>query len=160
MDVRRGEWSPSVSTIFHLLIDGTLTEALRSCVFGEEFRRSLTDVSEITDVDTEGQKKLSRVLHEFERKVDFSLSVNLQHLISQLFGAGEPKGELSLVLTPAAAAVEMPDEEAITTELAAMLSSPIGTALIGEDSDLCSDQDQAGGVSSTCSLMFSLSTYQ
>ena len=146
VDTRREEWSPSVSRIFHLLIDRTLMDTLRSCVFGEEFRRSLTDLSDLPDIDAEDQEKLSLMLREFEFRANFSLSVNLHHLVSQLFGTAEASKELVLILTPVVTTNEneLLDEETVTAELAVILSFPIGKTLVGGDLSLQNDLDQVG----------------
>ena len=130
-------------------------DSLRGCVFSEEFRRSLTDLSEFTYIDAENRDKLSLLLHEFECKVGFGLSVNLHHLISQLFGAAEPREELVIRLIPVATAVEneLPDTEAVTAELAAILSEPILTTLAGDDLSLRDDLDQAGEFTTNSNLV-------
>ena len=135
-------------------------DSLRGCVFSEEFRRSLTDLSDLPDIDAEDREKLFLLLQKFLLKVDFRLNINLQHLISQLFGTAEPSDELLLTLTPVVIGVEneLPDEEPITAELAAMLYSPIGTTFVGEDLSLRNDIDQAGELTTNCyiSIQFSL----
>ena len=121
-------------------------DTLRSCVFGEEFRRSLTDLSDLPDIDAEDQEKLSLMLREFEFRANFSLSVNLHHLVSQLFGTAEASKELVLILTPVVTTNEneLLDEETVTAELAVILSFPIGKTLVGGDLSLQNDLDQVG----------------
>ena len=155
VDTSKGEWSLSVSRIFHLLIDGTLMDTLRSCVFSEEFRRSLTDLSDLPDIDAEDREKLFLLLHEFGFRANFCLSVYLHHLISQLFGAAELRKEFVLMLTPEVTTVEneLPDEETVTDELAAILSLLICTTLTGNIFGVRDDLDQAGELTANRNLV-------
>ena len=161
VDVCREEWSPSVSRIFHLLIDGTLMKALGDCVFSEKFRTSLTDLPKFEYIDPEHRERLSILLHEFVPKMDFSLSVNLHDLISQLFGTAEPSKKLVLTLKPVVTAVEneLSDEEPVTAQLAAILLLPIGIALMGDNWGLSGEINEAGEAISTCYLKCSLFFY-
>lgn len=130
-------WSPSISRIFRMLVDGSLMEALRACMFSQEFRQSLTDTSEFTDLDSERREKLTLLLHEFELKTEFSICINLQHLVSQLFRATGPEKELGatrqeelvLTLAPVTSGIQEALPDLICNELADLLSSPIATVV-------------------------------
>lgn len=77
----------SRSHLFRIFHNGRLLQKLKSLVLTDEFRKSITDVSDLNIEDSSTRQQLQDVLHTIFLRMSLRLSVNLQKMVSLLFNS-------------------------------------------------------------------------
>ena len=88
------------SQLFHMIQDGSLLSQFEEVTFTDEFRHSVTDISDLHFEDESCLPLVVKILQEFEKRLALRLSVSLEELIDLLFS--EQSSTISLRLSPEA----------------------------------------------------------